>query len=160
MKRRHNRSQAIALVDRLKSKRPEITIGADIIAGFPTETEVMFENSLALINDCDIHFAHIFPYSPRPMTPAANMPQLDRAVIKERAERLRAKAQAKKAGWLASLIGTTQRALIELDGQTGHAENFAAVRLEQSRPSSNMRGTMMDLRITSSDGQQLTGVAA
>ncbi len=160
MKRRHSRAQAVALVERLKSKRPEITIGADIIAGFPTESEAMFENSMALIDDCDINFAHIFPYSPRPLTPAAKMPQLDRGIVKARAERLREKAQLKKADWLSSLIGTTQRILIELDGETGHAENFASVRLEQRLPSSNMRGTMIDLRITSSDGQKLTGVAA
>ena len=158
MKRRHNRDQAIKLIETLKARRPEIAIGADIIAGFPTETDAMFANSLALLDECDIAFAHIFPYSPRPGTPAALMPQVARATIKDRAERLRARASARKANWLQSLIGTRQRTLIELDGQTGHAPNFAKVRLETPLPASNMRGSMIDLRITASDGQTLTGV--
>jgi threonylcarbamoyladenosine tRNA methylthiotransferase MtaB len=158
MKRRHSRAQAVALVKRLKAKRPEIAIGADIIAGFPTESEAMFENSLALLNECDIVLGHIFPYSPRPGTPAALMPQVDRQIIKARAARLRDTAQARKASWLRTMIGTTQRTLIELDGKSGHAENFASVRLDQPLPSSNMRGTMIDLRITASDGQTLTGI--
>jgi threonylcarbamoyladenosine tRNA methylthiotransferase MtaB len=157
MKRRHSRAQAVALVERLKSKRPEIAIGADIIAGFPTETEAMFANSLALLDDCEITFGHIFPYSPRPSTPAARMPQLDRKVIKARAETLRCAAAARKADWLLTLVGTRQRALIELDGQSGHAENFAAVRLDKPLPPSNMRGTMLDIIITATDGKTLTG---
>jgi threonylcarbamoyladenosine tRNA methylthiotransferase MtaB len=160
MKRRHSRAEAFALVDRLKSRRPEIAIGADIIAGFPTESEAMFANSLKLLDDCNIVFGHVFPYSPRPGTPAALMPQVERPIIKARAERLRTAAQARKAAWLNSLIGTRQRALIELDGQTGHAENFANVRLDHKLPDGNMRGTMIDLTITASDGQTLTGIAA
>ena len=158
MKRRHNRAQAIALIDRLKAKRPALTIGADIIAGFPTETEEMFENSIALLEECDIVFGHIFPYSPRPGTPAALMPQVERAVIKGRAERLRLVANARKTTWLSSMIGTRQNVLIELDGQTGHAENYASVRLDTPLPNSNMQGTMTNLLITASDGQKLTGI--
>mgnify|MGYP001163409704 FL=1 len=157
MKRRHSRAQAVALVERLKGRRPDIAIGADIIAGFPTENEAMFENSLKLLNDCDIVFGHIFPYSPRPGTPAARMPQLDRALVKDRAKRLRTAAAERKAHWLSSLIGTLQHMLVELDGQTGHAPNFAKVTLEQRAVGGNMRGTMIYTLITDSDGQTLTG---
>ncbi len=89
MKRRHSRDDAIALAERLRSLRPDIALGADIIAGFPTETEAHFENSVRLVDDCGLAFLHVFPYSPRPGTPAARMPQLEKAVIKERAARLR-----------------------------------------------------------------------
>lgn len=160
MKRRHSRADAIRLVERVKSHRPDIAIGADIIAGFPTETDAMFANSLALIVDCDIVFGHVFPYSPRPGTPAARMPQLERALIKARATELRAHATAHKTRWLRSQIGTVRSVLVELDQQTGHAENFAPVKLETPLAASNMRGTMMNVRITSSDGLSLTGVPA
>ena len=158
MKRRHSRAQAVQLVERLKAKRPALAIGADIIAGFPTETESMFGNSLALLDDCDIVMGHIFPYSPRAGTPAARMPQLDRATIKARAETLRRRADERKAAWLQSMIGTTQRALIELDHQNGYTENFVSVRLETMLPASNMRGSMIDVHITASDGSTLTGI--
>jgi threonylcarbamoyladenosine tRNA methylthiotransferase MtaB len=160
MKRRHTRAQAVDLVERLKAKRPALAIGADIIAGFPTEDDAMFANSLALLDDCDITLGHIFPYSPREGTPAARMPQLDRSVIKARAEQLRERAQVRKAAWLNAMIDSTQRTLIELDHQNGHAENFASVRLETPLPVSNMRGTMIDVRITASDGNTLTGIPA
>lgn len=160
MKRRHTRAQAVSLVARLKRVRPEISVGADIIAGFPTEDQRMFENSLALIDDCDIVFGHIFPYSPRPGTPAARMPQLDRALIKARAEQLRAAAGARKTRWLTSMIGTHQQVLVELDGRQGHAPNFASVALEQRLAGSNMRGTMINALITTSDGKTLTGIPA
>ncbi|BBD98731.1 RNA (N(6)-L-threonylcarbamoyladenosine(37)-C(2)) -methylthiotransferase MtaB [Sphingobium amiense] len=127
MKRRHSRADAVAIVRRLKAARPDISIGADIIAGFPTEDEAMFENSLSLIEDCDIVHGHIFPYSPREGTPAARMPQVDRATIKARAARLRDACAARRSGWLASLTGTTQNVLVERSGLTGHAENFAPV---------------------------------
>lgn len=160
MKRRHTRAQAVALVERLKYRRPEIAIGADIIVGFPTEDEAMFENSLKLLDDCDIVFGHIFPFSPRPGTPAARMPQLNRALVRERAERQRVAAAERKARWLASLIGSRQDVLVELDGQTGHAPNFASVTLEQRPAGGNMRGTMIDTLITGTDGQTLTGIPA
>ena len=160
MKRRHSRAQSVALVERLKERRPEIAIGADIIAGFPTEDEAMFENSFKLLADCDIVLGHIFPYSPRPGTPAARMPQLDRALVKERAERLRNASAARKAAWLNALIGTRQQVLVELDGRTGHATNFASVALEQRQVCGNMRGTMTDTIITGADGTTLTGIAA
>jgi threonylcarbamoyladenosine tRNA methylthiotransferase MtaB len=155
MKRRHSRAEAVELVARIKAARPEISIGADIIAGFPTESDEMFANSLALLSDCDIVFGHIFPYSPRAGTPAAKMPQVERTVIKARAEKLRTAASARKAAWLGGLVGSQQRVLIELDGQSGHAENFASVRLEHAVPSGNMRGTMMDVKVIGSDGAAL-----
>ena len=158
MKRRHSRAQAVELVERLKAKRPALAIGADIIAGFPTETDAMFANSLALLDDCDIVMGHIFPYSPRAGTPAARMPQLERAIVKARAETLRTRANGRKASWLKSMIGSTQRTLIELDNQNGHTENFASVRLETPLPASNMRGSMIDVRIIASDGNTLTGI--
>ena len=164
MKRRHLRADAVRLVERLKAKRPDIAIGADIIAGFPTEEEVMFANSLALLEDCDIVFGHIFPYSPRPGTAAARMPQLDRTAIKARADRLRTAAQDRKARWLESLIGTERRVLIERDGRTGHAENHASVEIPATEDfrfaPDALKGRIMTLTITANDGAKLTGIPA
>jgi threonylcarbamoyladenosine tRNA methylthiotransferase MtaB len=159
MKRRHSRVEAVALVARIKAKRPEIAIGADIIAGFPTETDAMFANSLALLDDCDIVMGHIFPYSPRDGTPAARMPQVERPIVKARAEMLRSAAAGRKAAWLGAMVGSTQQMLVELDGQTGHTENFASVRLDTQIANGNMRGIMTQVRIIASDGQTLTGTA-
>ena len=128
MKRRHNRAQAIDLVTRLHARRPEIAIGADIIAGFPTEDEAMFENSLALVRECRIVHGHVFPYSPRTGTPAARMPQVDHARIKDRAARLRQACAEERARWLAGLVGGTQQVLVETSGLAGHGESFAPVR--------------------------------
>jgi threonylcarbamoyladenosine tRNA methylthiotransferase MtaB len=127
MKRRHSRADAIRIVERLKAKRPEIAIGADLIAGFPTEDDVMAANSLAMIDECDIVFGHIFPYSPRKGTPAARMPQVAPVAIKDRAKALREATARRRAAWLESLVGSTQRVLIERGGLKGHAENFATV---------------------------------
>ncbi|MES2095392.1 MAG: tRNA (N(6)-L-threonylcarbamoyladenosine(37)-C(2))-methylthiotransferase MtaB [Pseudomonadota bacterium] len=132
MKRRHSRADAVSLVERLKTARPEIAIGADLIAGFPTEDDAMAANSLALIDECDIVHAHIFPYSPRAGTAAARMPQVELAVRKERAARLRDAAARRKAAWLAGLVGTTQEVLIEAPGNRGHTPGFADVRLDRS----------------------------
>ena len=138
MKRRHSRADAIRIVERLKAARPAISIGADIIAGFPTEDEAMFENSLRLVGECTIVHGHIFPYSPRAGTPAARMPQVDRATVKARAARLRAACEAQRHGWLQSLIGTSQSVLVERNGFTGHAENFAPVRFETPQAASSI----------------------
>lgn len=129
MKRRHSRAQAVAIVERLKAARPDIAIGADLIAGFPTETEAMFANTRALIDDCDIVHAHIFPYSPRAGTPAARMPQVAPEMRKRRAAELRTAAGERRARWLAGLVGSTQEVLVERPGDRGHAGNFAGVRL-------------------------------
>lgn len=155
MKRRHNRAQAVDLVERLKAARPEIAIGADIIAGFPTEDDRMFANSLALIDDCDIVFAHVFPYSPRPGTPAARMPQVAGSVGRARAAALRDRAAMRRATWLESLIGTRQSVLVERSGTSGHAPAFAAVDVSGAKP-----GEIVDVAITATDGARLTGVAA
>jgi threonylcarbamoyladenosine tRNA methylthiotransferase MtaB len=128
MKRRHSRADAVRIVERLRAARPDISIGADIIAGFPTEDEAMFAGSLALVADCGIVHGHIFPYSPRAGTPAARMPQVDKAVIKARAARLRAACAAERDAWLRGLVGTVQSVLLERSGLNGHAENFAPVR--------------------------------
>jgi threonylcarbamoyladenosine tRNA methylthiotransferase MtaB len=153
MKRRHSRSDAVRAVERIKAARPDATIGADLIAGFPTETEEMAVNSLKLLDDCDIVSAHIFPFSPRPNTPAARMPQLPREVVKARAARLREAASARRVDWLDRLIGTDQRVLVESGGK-GHADNFASVRIARER------GEVVTARITRRDGDHLVGVAA
>jgi len=133
MKRRHSRSESVALVARLKAARPEIAIGADLIAGFPTEDEAMFANTLALTADCDVVHGHIFPYSPRAGTPAARMPQVEVEVVKARAKQLRDAAERQRAAWLDGQIGTMQAILVERPGDRGHTPNFAEVRLPPTR---------------------------
>ena len=130
MKRRHSRAQSVALVARLKAARPEIAIGADLIAGFPTEDEAMAANTLALIDDCDVVHGHIFPYSPREGTPAARMPQVPVAIRKDRAAKLRNASTKRRAAWLGGMIGTTQQILVERPGDRGHSPNFAEVRCD------------------------------
>ncbi|MEM9178914.1 MAG: tRNA (N(6)-L-threonylcarbamoyladenosine(37)-C(2))-methylthiotransferase MtaB [Pseudomonadota bacterium] len=129
MKRRHSRDQAIELAQRLRAVRPDLALGADIIAGFPTETEAAFENSLRLIDDCQIAFLHAFPYSPRPGTPAARMPQLEKSVIKDRAARLRASGQAALHRHLDSHVGRDVDVLVERQ-QQGRLPDFTPVALE------------------------------
>ena len=153
MKRRHSRSDAVRIVERIKAARPNATIGADLIAGFPTETEEMAVNSLKLINDCDVIAAHIFPFSPRPGTPAGRMPQLPRDVVKARAARLRSTAAERRSRWLDSLAGTVQPVLVE-NGGKGHADNFAPVSIDGSR------GDIGLARITRREGEHLTAVWA
>jgi threonylcarbamoyladenosine tRNA methylthiotransferase MtaB len=132
MKRRHNRADVVRLVERLKAARSDMAIGADIIAGFPTEDDAMAANTLALVDDCMIAFGHIFPYSARSGTPAARMPQVDSAVARERAGHLRAACARQLDGLKAEMIGTRQMMLVENDGLTGHAGNFARLRLGQA----------------------------
>lgn len=129
MKRRHLREDAISFCQDIKKARPDIVFGADIIAGFPTETDAMFENSLALVEDCDLTWLHVFPYSPRQGTPAARMPQLDRAVIKERAARLRAIGEVRVQSHLDAQIGRTHSVLMENE-RMGRTEAFAEVLFE------------------------------
>ena len=116
MKRRHSRAQAIELCQRLKAARPDIALGADLIAGFPTETRPHFANTLSLIDACDLAYVHAFPFSPRDGTPAARMPQLDRRVVKQRAARLREAGDAALARHLDAWVGREARALMERDG--------------------------------------------
>jgi threonylcarbamoyladenosine tRNA methylthiotransferase MtaB len=126
MKRRHTREDAIAFVRKARALRPGMSFGADIIAGFPTETEAMFENSVRLAEECDIAKLHVFPFSPREGTPAARMPQLDRGLVKDRAARLRAAGERLHAAHLAGMTGSVQRILIENTGMA-HTENFTLV---------------------------------
>ena len=124
MKRRHSRAQAVQLVQALRARRPEIALGADLIAGFPTEDEAMHGASLSIIAELGIVHGHVFPYSPRPGTPAARMPQVVPATVKARAAQLRAEVTRVRGEWLASLLGRPVELLAERDG-TGHAGNFA-----------------------------------
>jgi len=165
MKRRHSRAQAVAMVERLKAKRPEIAIGADLIAGFPTETEAMAANSRALLDDCDIVFGHVFPFSPREGTPAAKMPQLDPALVKARARHLREAADARRARWLQALVGTEQAVLVEREDGRGHAGNYAPARLAsgaaRARAGTNgaVVGDVVAMRVTHIEGEMLVGEA-
>ena len=128
MKRRHSRAQAITLVERLVARRPDIAIGADLIAGFPTETDAMHANNVSLIAAARIVLGHIFPFSPRPGTPAARMPQVDPVLVRERAAEVRTAAAGQRAVWLRSLLGGPREVLAERDG-TGHSGEFAPYRL-------------------------------
>jgi threonylcarbamoyladenosine tRNA methylthiotransferase MtaB len=154
MKRRHSRADAMRTVERIKAVRSDASIGADLIAGFPTETEKMALNSLRLLEDCGIVAAHIFPFSPRPNTPAARMPQLPIELVKARAARLRGAAANRRARWLDSLVGSTQPILVEGDG-IGHTDNFAPIAIAGAR-----RGQTGRAYITSSDDNNLTAVWA
>jgi len=154
MKRRHSRAQAVGIVEKIKAARPEATIGADLIAGFPTESEEMARNSLKLLDDCDIIAAHVFPFSPRPGTPAARMPQLPPGLVKARAARLRQAADVRRRAWLDSLVGSVQPVLVEAGGK-GHSDGFAPVLVEGAN-----RGEMGVARIAASHGDHLSGVWA
>jgi threonylcarbamoyladenosine tRNA methylthiotransferase MtaB len=163
MKRRHSRADAIETVQRVKAKRPEIAIGADLIAGFPTETDAMAENSLRLVEECAIVMGHIFPYSPKNGTPAARMPQVSPSIAKARARRLREACARQREVWLEGLVGTRQRVLVEKEG-FGHAENFAPVQLRQSRESGNPASSegKLDPRFRGGDvvGVEIIGLEA
>jgi threonylcarbamoyladenosine tRNA methylthiotransferase MtaB len=126
MRRRHSRQDAITLVERLRGRRPELGLGADMIAGFPTESEAMHRNNLSIIAELGIVHGHIFPYSPRPGTPAANMPAVDPTRVKSRASELRMAVADQRETWLQAQVGKPLRVLAEAGG-SGHAENFAPV---------------------------------
>jgi threonylcarbamoyladenosine tRNA methylthiotransferase MtaB len=150
MKRRHIRADAIAFCEQVRRLRPDMALSADVIAGFPTETEDMFARSLDLVDECGLTQLHVFPFSPRPGTPAARMPQLDRVVIKERARRLREKGEAALGAHLDCEIGARRSVLTEIGG-VGHTEQFMPVRL--STPIAP--GRIVDLTMTGHDGRQL-----
>jgi len=128
MKRRHSRRDAITLAERLRARRPELALGADIIAGFPTESEDMHRNNLSIVSELGIVHGHVFPFSPRPGTPAARMPAVDPARVRTRAAELREAVDRERCAWLQSLVGKQLEVLAETDGN-GHAENFAPVRI-------------------------------
>jgi threonylcarbamoyladenosine tRNA methylthiotransferase MtaB len=126
MKRRHLRDDVIRLTERLRTKRPELAFGADLIAGFPTETDRHFEATLALVDEAGLSFLHVFPYSPRPGTPAAKMPQVEPQVRKERAAALRAKGEAAMIRLFERLVGAEHEVLVERGGR-GHTPHFAPI---------------------------------
>ena len=140
MKRRHLRDDAIRFCEEVVKLRPDMVFGADIIAGFPTETEAMFDNSLKLVQDCGLTFLHVFPFSPRKGTPAARMPQLDRTLIRERAAQLRDDVAAVRNAWLPGLVGQPLSILAERDG-TGYSPCFARMAVPHGTPA----GTIMTL---------------
>ncbi len=151
MKRRHLRDDAIRFCEEARRLRPDMTFGADIIAGFPTETEAMFANSLALVQDCDLTWLHVFPYSARQGTPAAKMPAVNGKLIKERAARLRAAGEAQVNAHLAAQHGKTHHILME-SPRMGRTEQFTEVVFETDQPESRI----VTAKITGFTGQQLT----
>jgi threonylcarbamoyladenosine tRNA methylthiotransferase MtaB len=150
MKRRHTREQAIAFCGQVRKLRPDVVFGADIIAGFPTETEDMFARALDLVDECQLTQLHVFPFSPRPGTPAARMPQLDRDIVKQRARALREKGEAALTRHLDAQVGSRRLVLTERGG-VGHTEQFTAVRL--TAPIAP--GAILDLTMIGHDGRQL-----
>ena len=155
MKRRHTREDAIAFCHEIKAKRPDMVFGADIIAGFPTETDEMFENSLKLVETCEIVWLHVFPFSPRPDTPAAKMPQLSGETIRERARLLREAGDKVRQNWLETQIGSTLKGLIEKPGQA-RSETFAMIDFSNEEDNSPI-GDIYNFEITGHDGSKLIG---
>ncbi|MEM7722525.1 MAG: tRNA (N(6)-L-threonylcarbamoyladenosine(37)-C(2))-methylthiotransferase MtaB [Pseudomonadota bacterium] len=150
MKRRHLRDDAIRFCEDARRLRPDMTFGADIIAGFPTETEDHFANSLKLVTECDLTWLHVFPYSPRQGTPAARMPQVDGRVIKDRAKRLRDAGAAQVQAHLSGQVGQTHRILME-HPRKGRTEQFTEVTFDTDQP----EGQIVSATITGQDGRQL-----
>jgi threonylcarbamoyladenosine tRNA methylthiotransferase MtaB len=150
MKRRHLRVDAIAFCDTVRRLRPDVVFGADMIAGFPTETEAMFQRSLDLVGECGLTQLHVFPFSPRPGTPAARMPQLPQPVVKERARLLRERGALALTRHLDGEVGATRRVLTEARG-IGRTEHFTPVKLAAPMGP----GNILDLKIAAHDGRQL-----
>jgi threonylcarbamoyladenosine tRNA methylthiotransferase MtaB len=150
MKRRHSRADAIAFCRTVRKLRPDMRFGADLIAGFPTESAAMFQHSLDLVEECALTYLHIFPFSPRPGTPAARMPQIERTVVKERTRRLRERGALALKRHLEGEVGARRRVLVESQ-HAGRTEQFTAVKL--AAPSEP--GIILDLRIAGHDGAQL-----
>ena len=149
MKRRHLREDSIRFCADMRARRPDIVFGADLIAGFPTETDAMFENSLSIVEACGLTHLHVFPYSPRKGTPAARMPQVDRATVKARAAALRRAGDAAYLRHLQCLVGTRQSVLVEREG-LGRTEGFALVSLDTGAP-----GEIVNVVIAGHDGERL-----
>ena len=156
MKRRHSRAQALAACERARDLRPGVALGADLIAGFPTESEAMAERSRALVEECAIDYLHVFPFSARPGTPAARMPQLPGPVVRERAARLRALGDAALARALRARVGSNATVLAEGGGDFGHSEHFAPVRFATAVE----RGSLLRLHLAAASAHELTGVPA
>jgi threonylcarbamoyladenosine tRNA methylthiotransferase MtaB len=150
MKRRHTRAEAIAFCNQVRRLRPDVAFGADIITGFPTETEDMFARSLDLVDECGLTQLHVFPFSARPGTPAARMPQVDRDIVKQRARALREKGEAALTRHLDAQVGSRRLVLTERGG-VGHTEQFTAVWLAAPIEP----GAILNLTMTGHDGRQL-----
>ncbi|MBZ6075579.1 tRNA (N(6)-L-threonylcarbamoyladenosine(37)-C(2))-methylthiotransferase MtaB [Microvirga puerhi] len=150
MKRRHLRKDAIAFCDQVKRLRPDMVFGADIIAGFPTETEEMFTRSLDIVEECSLTHLHVFPFSPRPGTPAARMPQVARDAVKDRARRLRERGEAALLKHLGEEVGARRNVLVET-GQLGRTEGFTLVRFDRSVAP----GEILPVTIAGHDGKEL-----
>ena len=155
MKRRHSRDDAINLCNSIREKRPEVAFGADLITGFPTETDEMFLNTLNIVDECGLDWLHVFPFSPRPGTPAAKMPQNDKAISKQRAKILREKGEKIKRNHLENLIGKEIEVFIEKNN-TGHTNQFAPVKLEENYEP----GTSIIAHINQSDNNFVYGKSA
>ena len=153
MKRRHSRADALAIVEKLRSLRPDMVFGADIIAGFPTEDDAMFANTLAIVAEAGLTYLHVFPYSPRPGTPAARMPQVSKAVARERAALLRAAGDRQWAALAAARVGQIEHVLVEREG-LGRTEQFMPVAVPGTQP-----GDLLAVRITGTTPEGLVGEA-
>jgi len=156
MKRRHARADSIAFCEAMRRARPDIVFGADIIAGFPTETEAMFKNSLSLVDDCGLTFLHVFPFSAREGTPAARMPQVNGSIVAQRAAALRDKGVAALKSHLASANGRRIQVLMENEAQ-GRSADFTPVRLG---PCAASAGALVDAVVCGDDGAALLAEAA
>ena len=153
MKRRHSRDDALEIVAKLRALRPEMVFGADIIAGFPTEDDVMFENTRRIVAEAGLTYLHVFPYSPREGTPAARMPQVDKRIARQRAAILRAEGDQQFAALCASRVGMVENVLIERDG-LGRSEQFVPVKVAGAQP-----GELLAVRITGVAADGLVGEA-
>ena len=150
MKRRHSREHTIEFCEGLRAKRPDMVFGADIIAGFPTETDEMFENSLRIVDECGLTFLHVFPYSPRPGTPAAKMPPVAGDVIKRRAALLRAKGEARLQSFLKAEVGMLRDVLVETPN-SGRTQHFAMAKFETAI----VPGAVISAKVHSASATQL-----
>ena len=150
MKRRHSREHTIEFCNMLRSKRPDMVFGADIIAGFPTETDAMFENSMKIVDECGLTYLHVFPYSQRPGTPAAKMPPVEPAVIKRRAAMLRLKGEERQSQFMSSQMGAVRNVLIETPSQ-GRTEHFALAKFETAM----VPGAVIKARVVSAAASHL-----
>ncbi|HEY3888734.1 MAG TPA: radical SAM protein, partial [Caulobacteraceae bacterium] len=155
MKRRHSRAQSLALIAQVRAVRPDVAFGADLIAGFPTETDTMFENTLSLIEEAGLAYLHVFPYSARPGTPAARMPAVPRAVVKARAERLRGAGAASLGRHLDEQIGRTVQALVERSG-LARAADFTEIVFDGAART----GAIVPLTVTGHNGTRAIGALA
>jgi threonylcarbamoyladenosine tRNA methylthiotransferase MtaB len=151
MKRRHSRAEALEVVEKLRAIRPDMVLGADIIAGFPTETDEMFEQSLSIVDEAGLTFLHVFPFSPRPGTPAARMPQVDRRVARDRAALLRAKGDARFVAFCDSRVGMVETVLVEREG-LGRTEQFVPIAVSGSGP-----GQIVPVRAVATSTEGLVG---